>query len=153
MVTTNSSTEEETVTDNHPPENTMVLNVEDDEQTRLVIGAMLELYGLTPINAANGTEALTLYEKWRNRIVMAIVDVILPGLSGWELALKLKLPNPRLPVLFSSGYSVDAVRINEFDSFIAKPFTRQELYAKINRMHLFLPSHYELDNPEPMKCI
>ncbi len=152
MVTTNL-TAERTVNGKHLTENAMVLNVEDDEQTRLVIGAMIESYGLTTINAADGTEALALYDKWHDWIVMAVVDVILPGLSGWELALQLKLPHPRLPVLFSSGYSMDSVRINEFDSFISKPFSRYELHEKISRMLLFKPSRAENTKPDLLECL
>jgi signal transduction histidine kinase len=87
------------------------------------------------ITAANAGEAILECEKRSNRIQLVLTDVIMPKLSGRELAERLKVMCPGLRVLFMSGYTDDAIVhhgvLEAGTHFIAKPFDSQDLLRKV----------------------
>ena len=92
-----------------PEENFLILLVDDDENVRKVIRAMLELQGYSVMAAADPDEALNIFSRYRDEIGLIIIDIILPEMNGWELAFELKQLKPGIPVLFCSGYSYNFV--------------------------------------------
>jgi CheY-like chemotaxis protein len=112
-----------------------VLLVEDDAGVRDVAQALLRGLGYTVLEASNGAEALLLAEKHAAAIDLLMTDVVMPGISGRELAERLRAIHPELKVLFTSGYTDDIVVYHgvadQSLNFIGKPYSFQDLARKI----------------------
>ena len=95
----------------------------------------LEGLGYTVLEAANADEALRLLRK-RPNITLLFTDVVLPGLtSGRELADAVRRKYPGLPVLYTTGYTRNAIvhqgRLDPDVHLLNKPYTQQELARKL----------------------
>ncbi|HEX2166729.1 MAG TPA: ATP-binding protein [Longimicrobiales bacterium] len=113
-----------------------ILLVEDEPQVRAIVARMLAAQGYHVIVAANGDEALTVIEREEeDEIDLLLTDLVMPRMGGRELAERVRLLRPHLPVLFTSGYTEDVImqnRLLEHDiSLLHKPFTRLELATKV----------------------
>jgi CheY-like chemotaxis protein len=99
-----------------------VLVVDDDQDVRHFIAAGLDEYGHEVIEAADGVEGIEKFAASRPDLV--IIDYIMPGLSGAEVAAHIVATRPDQPILFVSGYNeTDAIRRVAPDACIlAKPF-------------------------------
>ena len=85
-----------------------LLLVEDEEIVRRPIGIYLRKLGYQVIEAANGKQAFALWHQHRDRIDLLYTDMVMPeGVTGLELAEKLKSEKPSLQVIISSGYSTE----------------------------------------------
>jgi PAS domain S-box-containing protein len=86
----------------------ILLLVEDEEIVRRPIGIYLRKLGYQVIEAANGNQALALWQQHRDRIDLLYTDMVMPeGVTGLDLAEKLKREKPALQVIISSGYSTE----------------------------------------------
>jgi PAS domain S-box-containing protein len=106
-----------------------VLVVDDEDLVRSSVRAFLEQQKVTVVDTGDPSEALSIAEKLGDELSILITDVIMPGMSGPELAHALLAKYPRLPIVFISGYAV-ADRSQELfptARFLQKPFTRQML--------------------------
>jgi PAS domain S-box-containing protein len=103
-----------------------VLLVEDDESVRKVTRRALEVGGYRVLEAANGADALALLSATDGGPGLVLTDVVMPGMSGRELADRIAEVRPGTPVLFTSGYTDgDIVRRGLLDpgaAFVQKPF-------------------------------
>jgi PAS domain S-box-containing protein len=103
-----------------------VLLVEDDESVREVARRALDEGGYRVLEAANGADALALLSGTDGRIGLVLTDVVMPGMSGRELAGRIAEMRPGTPVLFTSGYTDgDIVHRGLLDpgaAFVQKPF-------------------------------
>ena len=99
---------------------------------------LLEACGYNVIPASDGAAAVAICEQITERIDLLITDVVMPLMGGRELAEKLNVELPELPVLFVSGYTDDAlVRERVLDSgvnFIQKPFTLEAMSKKVREL-------------------
>jgi CheY-like chemotaxis protein len=113
-----------------------VLLVEDEEIVRALGERVLENAGYTVLVAANGAEAIALAERQETGIDLLLTDVVMPGMSGPQVAKRLTALRPGLRVLYTSGYAEDDVWTNggNGDGFIAKPFTPELLRRKVAEM-------------------
>jgi signal transduction histidine kinase len=109
-----------------------ILLVEDEDAIRMVANRVLTSRGYTVIAAASGDDALT--QAAGQHVDLLLTDMVMPGMSGPELAQRLRAERPDLKVLFTSGYSRDAVS-QDFGmsdaAFIAKPYGLKELVAAV----------------------
>ena len=105
--------------------------IDDDEDVRHFIAASLEEYGHDVIEAADGVEGIERYGAVRPDLV--IIDYIMPGLSGAEVAAHIVATNPDQAILFVSGYSeTDEIRKVAPDATILfKPFRAAALEEAI----------------------
>jgi len=88
-----------------------ILLVEDDASVRRVLCAAFTQHGYTVVDARHGAEALERWDQPGGAIQLLFTDVVMPGrMSGYELADRLRERQPRLKVVFYSGYSPEAVR-------------------------------------------
>ena len=115
-----------------------VLLVEDEESVRQLVRETLESRGYKVIEAENGEEALKISTTYTDPIHLLITDVVMPGISGRELAKQLCDAYPQTRVLFLSGYTEDAiVHQGVFEAgtaFLQKPFTLQSLSRKVREV-------------------
>jgi DNA-binding NtrC family response regulator len=113
-----------------------VLVVEDQPEVRRYAAAALRAYGYQVIQAANADEALLVCE--RESVDLVLTDVVMPSVSGRELADRLKQRRPGIKVLFMSGYTDDTIvhhGVLEKDAeFIQKPFSPGQLAIKVREV-------------------
>jgi DNA-binding response OmpR family regulator/nitrogen-specific signal transduction histidine kinase len=120
-----------------------VLVVEDQAEVRKFVVEVLNSYGYRVIQAENAGEALLLRGRERGRIDLVLTDVVMPNVSGRELAERLETLQPGIKVLFMSGYTGNVMQhhgvLKEGAAFIQKPFSPEELAGKV-RAVLELPA-------------
>ena len=112
-----------------------VLLVEDAAPVRTLARRSLEACGYQVIDAADGPKALELSARHSGEIAVLVTDVVMPGMSGRELAERLAPTRPAMKVLYTSGYTDDAmVRqgvLNAGVAFLQKPFVPDTLARKV----------------------
>jgi PAS domain S-box-containing protein len=112
-----------------------VLLVEDEELLRGLLAKFLRLYGYTVLEARHGGEALLTCERHQGPIHVLVTDVVMPKMSGRELADRLAPVRPEMKVLYMSGYTEDAlVQHGMADlslAFLQKPFKPIELARRV----------------------
>src|SRR5207247_6171286 len=108
-----------------------VLLVEDEDVVRRLGRIALAKRGYRVLEAANGAEALLLCEREQRPIEMLITDVVMPGMTGPELARELASRRPQMKVLYVSGYPQRAMAqqraLPPGSAFLDKPFTLDAL--------------------------
>jgi signal transduction histidine kinase/ActR/RegA family two-component response regulator len=117
-----------------------LLIVEDEAPLRNSLRVMLQRMGYRVLEAASGDEALGLWENHQADIRLVLTDLVMPGnLSGRELGERLLRQNPRLKIIYASGYSQEIVGgewpLAEGVNYLAKPFDSRKL-AQIIRQNL-----------------
>ncbi|HXG23353.1 MAG TPA: response regulator, partial [Chthonomonadales bacterium] len=122
-----------------PPHGTETLLVVEDEVTvrKLATEALREL-GYFVLEAADGLEALQIAAGREEEIALLITDVVMPKMSGKELAERLQAANPALKVLFVSGYTENTIVhhgiLESGIVFLPKPFTPSALSLKVREL-------------------
>ncbi|HEV3385138.1 MAG TPA: ATP-binding protein, partial [Gemmata sp.] len=115
-----------------------VLLVEDEDGVRGLALLALQTYGYKVIAASNGKEALQILANHRGVIDILVTDVVMPGMGGPDLAEALKSSFPKMKVLFSSGYTDDAVLrhglLQEKVAFLQKPYSPLALARKVRQV-------------------
>jgi two-component system, cell cycle sensor histidine kinase and response regulator CckA len=112
-----------------------ILLVEDEEQVRRLACDILQASGYTILEASGGLEALQVCETNHGGIQLMVTDVVMPGMSGRELADELSTVRPEMKVLYVSGYTEDAIGeygvLEEGVNFLQKPFRPSDLARKV----------------------
>jgi signal transduction histidine kinase/CheY-like chemotaxis protein len=118
-----------------PPGRETILLVEDEEMIRAISREMLEMLGYRVLEAATGAAALSLSEEFRGEIDLLLTDVVMPGMSGSQLAERLVINRPSMKVLYTSGYTDEAIVqhgvLEEGTAFLQKPFSVESLARKV----------------------
>ncbi|HEY6322163.1 MAG TPA: response regulator [Thermoanaerobaculia bacterium] len=110
---------------------------EDDETLRELISTVLEACGYEVLVAASGFEAVQVAERFHGRLSLLISDVTMPGMSGIELATRLRAAIGPLPVLLLSGYEREDVPADLGEPelvFMSKPFRPVALAQTVRKM-------------------
>jgi PAS domain S-box-containing protein len=117
-----------------------VLVVEDQPEVRRLTLAVLRSCGYRLLEAANGSEALSLSEGYSGPIHLLITDVVMPGMAGRELATRLLALRPSLKTLYTSGYTANAIAhqgvLDPGVAYLPKPFSPTQLAAKVREVLL-----------------
>jgi two-component system, cell cycle sensor histidine kinase and response regulator CckA len=115
-----------------------ILLVEDEISVRELISQYLRDIGHTVAEASDGSEALEVARRYQGPVHMLVTDMVMPKMSGRELADRLLQQNPQLKVLFISGYTSDSAArhgILEGEmAFLQKPFGLRDLARKIREV-------------------
>jgi PAS domain S-box-containing protein len=121
-----------------PGKGETILVVEDEAAVRELATAALERQGYCVMKAANGPEAIGIWERGQKDVTLLLTDMIMPsGMSGGELAGLLQSRNPQLKVLYTSGYSPEIFRkdsalINGMN-FLPKPYDLTSLLKAVRK--------------------
>jgi two-component system, cell cycle sensor histidine kinase and response regulator CckA len=116
------------------PSGDTVLVVEDEEPVRDLTVRMLQQLGYSVLAAASGDEAIEISKTFSGTISMLLTDVVLPGMSGPQIAEALLLVRPEMKILYLSGYTENAISHQGLESgadFLPKPFSRETLSRKL----------------------
>ena len=115
-----------------------ILVVEDESSVRTMAVLALQKHGYEVLQAESGKKALGIIEKQSGPIDLLVTDVVMPGMSGRELAEALCLQYPSLKVLYQSGYTDDAIIrhgiLKEKVAFLQKPYTPLSLVKKVRQV-------------------
>jgi PAS domain S-box-containing protein len=115
-----------------------ILIVEDEEEVRKLAATILERQGYRILETFNGDEALVACERRRSPIHLMLADIVMPGMSGSELAKHLKPLYPEIKILYMSGYTDDAIVrhgvLKKGVNYIQKPFTMEALARKVREV-------------------
>jgi CheY-like chemotaxis protein len=119
-----------------------VLVVEDEDAVRQLAAESLERAGYRVIAAASGEEALRVADAFDGTIHLLLSDVVMPGMKGPQLAVRLRAARPLIRVLLMSGYAADVVTKEDLKeaTLLSKPFSPATLTKAVLRV---------LDTPLP----
>jgi CheY-like chemotaxis protein/two-component sensor histidine kinase len=122
-----------------------ILLVEDEQSLRALTGRILGQCGYSVLTATDAPEALVLSERHEGPIHLMVTDVVMPQMSGTELAERLAPLRPEMKVLYVSGYTQNGIVhhgvLNPDAFFLQKPFDRKSLTRKIREV-LDSPGHH-----------
>jgi two-component system, cell cycle sensor histidine kinase and response regulator CckA len=119
-----------------------VLLVEDEDAVRALAREVLRRHGYAVLEARHGVDALRIAERHTDDIHLMITDVVMPHMSGRDLAQRLSVVRPHMKVLFMSGYTDHAVVHRDLTpgtAFLEKPFT-PDIFARKVRHVLDMPA-------------
>ena len=116
----------------------MILVVEDEPSVRSMVHRALTKFGYQVVEASCGQEAIEKWTEHRSNIKLLLTDVVLPeGMTGLELAEKLRATCPDLPVIVSSGYNNEPATANRGDvaemMYLPKPYTIVDLAETVRK--------------------
>jgi DNA-binding response OmpR family regulator len=121
----------------HPGDETVLL-VEDEPEVRSLVERILKTQGYTVVTAANPDAALEVAREFKGTIQVMVTDVVMPGMSGLQLAERLMPTRPNMRVLFVSGYTNEAIGhhgvLDPGTAFLQKPFTPNALARKVREV-------------------
>jgi two-component system cell cycle sensor histidine kinase/response regulator CckA len=115
-----------------------LLLVEDEVTVRASVRRLLEWHGYRVIEAANGSDALRIYDEDPQAVDLVLTDVLMPGMSGQELVEQLRTRNPELKIVYMSGYTEramgDSGSMPRGTGFVEKPFTVDTLMRTLREV-------------------
>jgi CheY-like chemotaxis protein len=112
--------------------------VEDDDQVRAVARGILKRNGYQVVEVAHAPGALEAYQRHDGPIDLLLTDVVMPLMNGPAVARQLAAANPRIKVLYMSGYTDDSVLRHGVETsatpFVQKPFTPEVLLRRVRQV-------------------
>lgn len=115
-----------------------ILIAEDDAPVREITAKLLSGYGYSVIEAVDGEDALSKFDEAQGGVQLVILDVLMPGKGGREVAEAICQVSPEVKVLFNSGYPLDLLVnkniLSEDSDFFIKPISPRELLRKVREV-------------------
>lgn len=115
-----------------------ILIVDDNNSVRTAVGALLEMHGYKVMLASNGQEAIKLSKELQTPLHLLITDMVMPQMTGTELAEHLSSSHPSVKILFMTGYSREAVQKDYKKAgeipFLQKPVPMNILLKKVREI-------------------
>jgi hypothetical protein len=114
----------------------IVLVIDDEDVVRSTARVSLENFGYTPLLAADGREAVALFDKLSDQIIIVVLDLTMPGMLGEDTISQLRAIRADIPIIASSGYHENEA-IRRFGAgisgFVQKPYTARQLAVALRR--------------------
>jgi CheY-like chemotaxis protein len=127
------------------PETETILVVEDADEIRRLVCGMLAMQGYRCLSAADGVDALQVIEDGVEPLHLVLTDMVMPKMTGLDLARHVGRLRPDIRILFMSGFSEDPI-VRSLERmpaiFIAKPFTASALWARFARRSIYRGQDY-----------
>jgi len=124
-----------------------ILVVEDNGALRRLMVRILAGSGFSVLEAASGAQGLELFRTYSPSIALAIIDMVMPGMSGLDLAAEIDRLRPGMKILYTSGHvssvAMESISQRSPDRVLFKPFDGSELIDRV--AHLVGPE----PSPEP----
>ena len=112
-----------------------ILLAEDEPLLRELGETILSQAGYTVIALHRRSELESLFEEHERRVDLLLTDIVMPEMSGQEIAAAVRRRWPKVHVIYMSGYSADDLKdMDQRSGFLQKPFTPAELMAKVEKM-------------------
>lgn len=122
-----------------------ILVVEDNGALRRLMLRILEGCGYAVLEAANGAQGLELFQQ-RGTVDLAILDMVMPGMSGLDVAAEIERQKPGIKILYVSGHTasvaIDSISRRSPDNVLLKPFDAADLIDRVAQL-------LEPDGPRP----
>jgi len=119
------------------PDGAMILVVDDEPTVLETVRDGLTAHGYRVLTAGSGDEALQVAQAHQGVIALALIDVVMPTMSGPDVAQRLHQARPDLKILFMSGFSTDVVVVHGVtagDPLLVKPFSLESLARKVHEL-------------------
>lgn len=119
------------------PAGAMILVVDDEPTVLETVRDGLTAHGYQVLTAGGGEEALQVAQAHQGAIALALIDVVMPTMSGPDVAQRLHQARPDLKILFMSGFSTDVVVVHGItagDALLVKPFSLESLARKVHEL-------------------
>ena len=113
---------------------TTVLVVDDEVSVRTYVRAVLQSAGHSVVLAANGREALSLFEAQPDAFGVVILDVSMPGMSGQEVLAAMRRVRPAAKVIICSGYALDLAALEGASAILPKPHRVQQILQTVREV-------------------
>jgi two-component system, cell cycle sensor histidine kinase and response regulator CckA len=112
-----------------------VLVVDDEPMVEEVIGTLVAGQGCHYVSYTNSKRALAYFEKHHANVILAMIDLTMPGINGLELAEELHRITPALPVTFLTGHLVDELEVKKhgIHNIVQKPVTKAEFIEALSQ--------------------
>jgi len=118
-------------------EEQLVLVIDDEDDVRTVTVEVLQEAQLKTLQAANGPAGIALFRQHSSQIKLVILDFFMPGMNGEQVLNKLRSIDPRIPVIFFSGFSEQEVmgrlQLRNGVAFLQKPYTINALWQIVQQ--------------------
>jgi len=118
-----------------PKGNETILLIEDEKKVREITALMLKSLGYNVLEASNGDEAISIAKEYIKPIDLVLSDVVMPGITGFDMVDRIREKHPEIKVLFMSGYTDNVIVhhgiLKEGVNFIQKPFSLKAIAEKI----------------------
>ncbi len=112
-----------------------ILLVDDDPVVRELTSSVLRRAGHVVVGVERASTALRELEIDHEGFDLVITDLVMPGMTGLQLATQVRMTRPSLPVLFISGYSDELVdHAGDVEPFLAKPYSAEALLATVGSL-------------------
>ena len=115
-----------------------ILIVDDEPEVRSATRRALEHFGYHVLEAADGAAGVSTYQTERDRIGLVVLDIVMPGMSGWEVMAQLKRESASLPVVLVSGCAGPADQPQQIaaraEAFLRKPYELATLAQTVRRL-------------------
>ena len=117
----------------------VVLVVEDEKSIREFVAINLAAAGYGVLEADNGKEALEIFQENSDEIDIALIDIMMPGMNGYELCKKIREITVQTGIIFLSARTQEVDKLTGFsagaDDYITKPFSISELHARMDSLY------------------
>jgi DNA-binding response OmpR family regulator len=127
-----------------------ILMAEDEDDLRVITGRILTRAGYHVLTASGGAQAIHLAQNHPGPIHLLLTDVIMPKMTGNEVAARIRTIRPGIPVLYMSGYAEPVLTENgtlpDGVTIVEKPFTSHELLDRV-RAFLHQPAVPQASTP------
>ena len=122
-----------------------IIIADDEALIRKLVSDFLKAEGFEPIEVENGEQALEMYEKYRDEVVLILLDIMMSGLNGWEVCRKIR-ETSTVPVIMLTARSQEFDELMGYESgaddYVTKPFSPSVLMKRIHALLRRTEGHY-----------